>query len=94
VAWNNLGDQIITTTKERQMHMDGWHMAGGWMWLAWLAVILVMALLVLAIARAIGRAGGTSAGTRSAEDTLRERFARGEIDQDEYRERLDALRRG
>jgi len=37
---------------------------------------------------------GTSTGRRNtAEDLLAERLARGEIDEDEYRRRRDALRR-
>jgi putative membrane protein len=34
----------------------------------------------------------TLAGSRGAEETLTRRFARGEIDEDEYHRRLDVLR--
>ena len=74
--------------------MWGWD--GNWAWfglghLLWWAVVSgALVLLVRAIAR--GPGGG------SAEDRafaiLRERFARGEIDQAEYEQRLAGLRRG
>lgn len=38
-----------------------------------------------------GAAPGTGVGTRGAEQILAERLARGEIDTEEYRTRLDAL---
>lgn len=77
------------------MGCDG-DMMGGWMWfggLLWFALIAGgIALIVWVVAR------GSSSGTRSAPtvddralSTLRERFARGEIDEAEYRQRRQAL---
>jgi putative membrane protein len=74
----------------------GGDMMGGWMWfggLLWFALIAGgIALIVWVIAR------GAVSGTRTtplADDralsTLRERFARGEIDEAEYRQRRQAL---
>lgn len=74
----------------------GGDMMGGWMWfggLLWFALIAGgVALIVGVITR------GTSSGARLAPmaddralSTLRERFARGEIDEAEYRQRRQAL---
>ncbi len=76
---------------------DGWwdHMSGtggGWMWLwgtlmmlTWVAVI---AAAVWLVARSLS-AGRPSSGAR---EILDERYARGELTTEEYRERLDQLR--
>ncbi len=71
-------------------------MMGGGMWIAGLLWFLLvaggLALIVWAIAR--GSASGTRsvpAGDDRALSTLRERFARGEIDEAEYQQRRQAL---
>lgn len=66
-------------------HMWSWN--SGWAWL-WMVVFwaLVVAVIVFAVRR-----GGDGAGTRSAADVLAERYARGEINTDEYRDRLRVL---
>ncbi len=84
---------------------DGWMWnGGGWGWGGWILMTLVMVLFWAAVITAIVLAirylsGGAShrnqasAGSaRGAEDVLAERFARGEIDDDEFRRRLTALR--
>jgi putative membrane protein len=71
---------------------------GGDHWWAWLIGAVVLVLLVGLIVFAVVRMSG--AGTDrtnvperpSAEDVLAERFARGELDEEEYRRRRDALR--
>ena len=61
---------------------------------------LILAVVVLAVwAMADGRwPGSRGSGRRDGEDraesVLRERYARGEIDEEEYRRKLDELRRG
>ena len=72
---------------------------GGGHWWAWLigAVVLVIlvGLVAFAVVRMTAASGATSprpSDRRSAEDLLAERFARGEIDEEEYRRRRDALR--
>lgn len=60
--------------------------------LFWGAVIVAVVLL----ARALGpgnRGRNQGSGPGQAEDLLAERFARGEIDENEYTARLDVLRR-
>ena len=78
------------------MWYGGW---GGWIMMA-LVMVLFWGGLITAIVLAIrGLSGGASQQNRSgpwvsppAEDLLAARFARGEIDEDEYRRRMTALR--
>ncbi|RDH78284.1 SHOCT domain-containing protein [Mycolicibacterium moriokaense] len=82
---------------------DGW-MWGGWGWVGWtlmaLAMVLFWALVIAGIVLAVRyvTAGGSprphanSGSPRAAEHVLAERFARGEIDDDEYRKRMTTLR--
>ena len=77
---------------------------GGWGWGGWIMMAVVMVLfwggLITAIVLAVrALAGGGSTPTQNgpwvsprAEDLLTERFARGEIDEDEFRQRMTALR--
>jgi putative membrane protein len=73
------------------------HMSGfGWgmMGFGWFLGLAVVGVLVWAVVQATPRGGdvATTPATRSAETILADRFARGQIDDDEYRRRLDALR--
>ena len=77
--------------------MDGWGVLG----ILWLLVQLLflgglVAVIVWAVVRiSANRQGGGAdarAGGNSAEETLRQRFARGEIDANEYEERHRILR--
>lgn len=83
----------------------GWPAGPGWLLLLiplfWIAVIVIIFAVV---GRRWRRAGGPGAGyyghpgwqggadARSAEKTLAERFAQGDIDEVEYRARLEVLR--
>lgn len=71
-------------------HMMGMHW--GW-WIFWLLVIV---FLVWLVARTTGGASTGSASPppapRSPEEILRERFAKGELSEDEFRKRLRALK--
>lgn len=51
-------------------------------------------VLVVILIRAFAPTDGRRELRRDPEDVLAERFANGEIDADEYRERLDVLRGG
>ena len=80
-------------------HMSGWGYA-----LGTISMVLLWSLLVLAIAAAVRYLGrerrepsaapppAPPTPPPTAEQVLAERFARGEIDADEYRQRLDTLR--
>lgn len=63
---------------------------GGWMVLWWGFGLVVLVLLVWLIAKAVG---GTSTRDDTPEQILKRRYARGEIDHDEYRRRLEDVRR-
>src|SRR3954469_8992734 len=79
------------------MWWHGGHAMGGWVFLflaitrlLWWALII---LVVLALLRYLTRGGrSTTFRTTADEEVLGERFARGEIDEHEYRQRLDTLR--
>ena len=86
---------------------DGCRWNGGWGWGGWILMTLVMVafwgLVITAVVLAIrylasggshhNRAGSGSVPADSrAEDVLAERYARGEIDDDEYRRRLTLIR--
>jgi putative membrane protein len=86
--------------------MDGDMMGGGmmgamgiWAFLAILALIAVLVVAVLAsiwLVRKLREDGNSSSppgGGESAHDTLRRRYASGEINDDEYERRLAALNR-
>ncbi len=73
---------------------------GGWGWVGWIVtavvLILIFAALITAVVFAVRYLGGHrgvggSQQARGAEDVLAERFARGEIDADEYRRRVTLL---
>jgi putative membrane protein len=73
----------------------------GWMWLLWLLLAVGVILLVVVAVRALG--GGVTGGSAGrdiegaprgrsrARQLLDERYARGELTTEEYRERLQAL---
>jgi putative membrane protein len=66
------------------------HWDGPWFWpifpLLWIVVLVVLFRLVV-----WRRWGGRRCGGDSGRDLLRARYARGEISDDEYRERLRTL---
>lgn len=69
---------------------------GGWGWVTMtVGMVLFWGLLItlaVVLVRTLNRPIGSDQGPRPApEQVLAERFARGEIDEDEYRRRLVAL---
>ena len=74
------------------------HDVSGWGWFAMtLGMVVFWALVitgVVLLVRSVGGAGrsGDNPAAPSPEAILAERFARGEIDQDEYQRRLSTLR--
>jgi putative membrane protein len=88
------------------MYLYGDHVGGWGYGLGILAMVLFWGALILVIVAMVRYAGRdrsagyppeTSAASPQpsrAEEILAERFARGEIGADEYRERLDVLRHG
>ena len=75
-------------------HGYGHMMGGGWilgpvMMILFVAVIVAVVVLVV---RWLGATGGAGGRPKAALDILEERFARGEIDKDEFEARRLALR--
>jgi putative membrane protein len=64
----------------------------GWMWPWWIMGLGLLGLVVWAVARA---AGGSfpPRGEDSPETILKSRYARGEVDREEYERRLTDLRK-
>jgi putative membrane protein len=79
------------------MNFYGWP-SMGWMWVFWILLIVGLVLLVILLVRLIG--GGTprrgadgsrTSGDSRAREILAERYARGELTAEEYREALRTL---
>jgi putative membrane protein len=68
----------------------GWH-HGGW-WILWLVVWAALIALVVVLVLRTRSGGPPAAGADPAATILAERYARGEITDQEYRERLKTLR--
>lgn len=94
-----------TVTKMWGYRGDGYGMhddagAGFWVMVVMMLLVLVavLALLYLLVVRTGGTSGrdqgGVAGEPRVADRLLDERFARGEIDEDEYRQRRAVLRGG
>jgi putative membrane protein len=97
----------ILTLMSFQAHAQGypdrsgdWHSNWGWghilfgssmMVLFWGGIILVIVLVVRAIGSGSAGGSGTSSAGKMPLDILNDRFARGEIDKEEYQERKNLL---
>ena len=79
----------------------------GWGWGAWMGMMVMMVVFwgliifgIIALVRYVGGFAGhehrhpADGGPRRPEDLLAERFARGEIEEDDYKRRLELLRTG
>jgi putative membrane protein len=74
--------------------MPWWYEDGpvGWMGIWWVLDLVLVAVLIWAVLRAAQRPGGTTGPSESAEDVLKRRYAKGEIDRDTYQRILKDLR--
>ena len=71
------------------MYWDGWwHM--GWMWLVWLLFLAILVFLVWSIAAS---ARGRESRPESPEEILKKRYARGDIEKEEFERKLQDMRR-
>ena len=68
----------------------GWN-DGGWGLVWMLLSMAIMVILVLLVIRAFAAGDSRKAPEHDPKDVLAVRFAKGEIDSDEYRERLHVL---
>lgn len=75
---------------EEHMRWMGNHM--GWMGLWWIVGLALLFLVVWAAARA-GSSPGSARAEESPETILKRRYARGEIDREEFDRRLTDLRK-
>ena len=63
---------------------EGHWFGGGFMWIFW---ILLAVVLLWGFKTALTEGGGNTNETRSALDILKERYAKGEIDQREFEQK-------
>jgi putative membrane protein len=75
-------------------HMDGW--GGGWMWLWGLAMMALFVIFIAWLVRTSAGGFGSSGPpprdpTDRAREILAERYAKGELSTEEYRERASEL---
>ncbi len=71
--------------------MYDWHVfGGGIMWLFWIVILGLLVWFVVALSR---RPGGPGEDRKSAREILDERYARGEIDREEYEQKRTDLDR-
>jgi putative membrane protein len=93
----NMIDSLLASPgDDRWNHMDGW--GGGWMWLWGVAMMALFVVLIVWLVRVVG--GGTNQSipppprdpNERAREILAERYARGELTTEEYRERVEQLR--
>lgn len=69
--------------------MHEWHgFGGGVMWIFWILILIALAWFVVFAAR---QASDSQKRGKSALDILKERYARGEIDRDEFKRMRDDL---
>ena len=88
---------VARREKGRVAMMDGWNMTGwgwGWMTLMMGGGLLLLVLLVLLLTRGTATDTRQPAPPEDPKDILARRFAHGEIDEAEYRRRLDAVQAG
>ena len=91
---SELSGLLATVNDDRWDHMDGW--GGGWMWLWGIAMMVLFVILIMWLVRAASGTNTPSSTpkdpTDHAREILAERYARGELTTDEYRERVEQLR--
>ena len=67
---------------------NGMFIGGGFMWLIWILIIVVVFVAVKAM---IGTGASSSGQQDSPLEILQKRFARGEIDEEEFKRRKNEL---
>ena len=79
------------------MHMWEWGFGGGWFFMIfiWLIVIAVVAVVIVLIVNSAkqsqGRSPGLDSSHSSAVEKVKERYAKGEIDREEYKQIMEDL---
>jgi putative membrane protein len=82
---------------DRWGHMEGWGHMAGWGWIMGICGVIVLALVVAVVVSIMQTSGGHGGSqplpSNRALDLLDERFAKGEIDREEYLSRKSELKR-
>lgn len=92
-----VGPRNFGAEGDRTMDGNGMMDGGMWSWLAWIVVFLVVLAAIVVASMFVTRAlwkrddGSPSSRRDAALEILKERYARGEIDRDEYEERRKTL---
>ncbi len=76
--------------------MEDWSMMGGawWIWIVIIIAVILLVGLLLVLLMGEDRRGGAKSDTmKSAEQLLDERYARGEITEEEYKEKKKEMRK-
>ena len=91
----SITSSVVLNGNDNHHPMDGWSMMGEWwIWLIIiLAVILVIGLLVVLLMGEDQKRGNRSDTGKSADQILDERYARGEINEEEYKEKKKEMRK-
>lgn len=76
---------------EHHEYWNGYGGGGPWWGIAWFALLIVVATGVIVVASYRARRRGAPA-TASARSILADRFARGEIDEEEFAKRMTTLK--
>jgi putative membrane protein len=71
--------------------MWGWGSGYGWIWMLVVWVVVIGGVIWVVTQLSVRNGTRGQGGPRDARSILDERFARGEIDEDEYRRRRDEL---
>lgn len=72
-----------------------WHHGWGWGWMmfGWAIGLAILVLLVWLVARAASTRDAPPPREESAEEILKQRYARGEIDEQQYQQMRDEMRK-
>ena len=65
----------------------GWGMGFGWI----IGIVILVVVILLVINATRNQTGQTNSGSKSPLDILKERYAKGEIDKDEFEQRKKDL---
>lgn len=70
---------------------DGMFFGGGFMWIFWLLLIVFLVFIIKAVAG--GKSGSKNSMADSPLEIIKKRYARGEIDEEEYKRLRKELER-